>query len=92
MPDLRCTCTKYNDKIAEYDDNEVRIKCRHGKIMVLRVVEGKLKEVSNSTDIPLKKCPQCGKELKGEELFGISGLLPIYVRAYCTNVKCRYVI
>jgi hypothetical protein len=43
MPDLRCKC---GTKIAEYDDVEVRIKHRRcGGITILRVVNGKLREI-----------------------------------------------
>ena len=46
MTDLRCSCVKNgiirHDKIAEYSDDTVNIKCPHGSIVTLKVIDNKL--------------------------------------------------
>jgi hypothetical protein len=44
MTNLRCNCPTHSDLIAKYNDDTVEIKCKHGKIVRLKVVDGKIKE------------------------------------------------
>lgn len=46
MQELRCGCNpNQNNLLAKYSDTKVEIKCKHGKIIVLEVVNGKLVKI-----------------------------------------------
>lgn len=44
MKDLRCGCNPHSDIVAKYNDDTVEIRCKHGRYVRLKVIEGKLQE------------------------------------------------
>jgi len=42
--ELRCGCQYHSDIVAKYNHDTVEIRCKHGKFVRLKVVEGELKE------------------------------------------------
>lgn len=50
MTDLRCNCIKNgigrHDKVAEYNEDTVKIKCPHGSIVTLKIIDGKLVQIT----------------------------------------------
>jgi ribosomal protein S27E len=43
---IRCSCSN-NVKIAEMNDTEIIVKCRHGKETIIRVIDGKLQLIGS---------------------------------------------
>jgi hypothetical protein len=42
--ELRCGCAYHSDIVAKYNKDTVEIRCKHGRFVRLKVVDGELRE------------------------------------------------